>query len=307
MQKFFFCLSSVFVIVFLSGCINTTEVYTLNPDGSGKVVHEAIIQLDSPMFNNNVGPEIHLKEAVLSELNNAKGVEAWDNISYKYKDEKSIYFKGTAYFNYLSRLKFHNSGVRIPLYDSIIMSRDEKQFSIELKSSKPGIKRKDSLKMVPDTIRPMLTDAEIEEKLAKTRKEILEAKAMLTVLFADIKLDRTFYLPGTIAGSSNFEQNKDGSVRNSFEGSQLIELITARLDDEEWLRQQIINGKKINEDPLPAPHLLNSHLFGERALVKVVATTTDSPLFDYDAEIARAKVYYETFLNTLESLKAPPR
>ncbi|WP_136809573.1 hypothetical protein [Desulfosediminicola flagellatus] len=301
----FLSLCCLFLTLFLSGCLDTKQVYTLNPDGSGKVVHEAKIPLNSPITDDDVNPEIQLKEAVLSELKNAKGIEAWDDISYKYMDEETIYFKGTAYFKDLSQLKFFNSGITISLFDKVIMFRDDKQFSIELKSSEPSSKNTKTPEQESETVKSVLTDAEVEEQLAEAQKKILEAKAMLTGLLADIRLDRTFYLPGTITTSSNFQRNTDGSVRNNFEGTKLIELITNHLDDEEWLRQQIKNGKKIDEDPLPAPHIVNGHLFGEKAPIKVVINTTDAPLFDYAAETAQAKVHYDALLSKLEPLKAP--
>lgn len=297
-------LCCLFFNLLLSGCIETTDIYTINPDSSGKVVHEVILLIDAPMFGDDVGPEIQLKQSILSELKQAKGVEAWDDISYKYHDEETVYLKGTAYFKDLSQLKFHNSGVSISLYDNVLISRDEKQFRLELKSSKSN-NAKNSQEQKTDTVKPVLTDAEVEQKAVETKKRILEAKAMLTDLLADIKLDRTFYLPGTIASSSNFEQNKDGSVRNNFEGTQLIELMTKKLDDEEWLRQQIKSGKVIDQDPLPTANILNGHLFGENGPIAVVINTTDTPLFDYDAELAQAKIYYDDFLNTLEPFKPP--
>jgi len=94
-------------------------------------------------------------------------------------------------------------------------------------------------------------------------------------------------------------------VRNNFEGAKLLELITAHFDDEEWLRQQIRIGQDVEEEYSPDKHTVNGHLFGQKAPVRVVMAKADAPLFDYEKEVAQARINYQNFLAKLEPLKPP--
>jgi hypothetical protein len=292
------------ISLFLSGCLETTDIYTVNPDGSGKVVHEVILPIVDMEIAVDLGPEIQLKKKILAELKNGKGIEAWDEISYKYIDEEKFYFKGTAYFRDLSALKFHNSGITIPFLDRIVLSREGEQFCLELQSSEKenekGEKEKTAINNAPE-----LSDAEVEQRLAKVRKDNAKTKIMLTELFTGYKIDRTFYLPGTIAFGSNFELNEDRSVRNNLTGSKIIELTTGHFEDDEWLRQQIRNGKELEEEYLPDAHTINERLFGQKGPVLVVMAKPDSPLFNYVKEVDQARLNFQNILAGLEPLKTP--
>lgn len=306
MHMRFFLHSIYFVAVsfLLGGCLEITEIYTLNPDGSGKVIHEAIFSIAYPETEGNIAPEKKIKKEILAELEHAKGVEVWDDVTYRYEGQDKIYFKGTAYFKDLSKLKFHHSGVNSTFFDLIVFSCEEGQLSLELKSSKADEESDRSEATTAKKRVVGLTEAEIEQKLAENKKEISKTKMMLAELFSDLKIDRTFYLPGTLAQNSNFEHNLDGSVRNNFEGSKLLALMTANLENDEWLRQQIRIGQDV-EETLSDEYTMNGHLFGQEGPVQVIMTKTEAPLFDYTKEVTQAKINYKNFLAKLAPFKLP--
>ena len=88
------------LLLVTSGCFDTTEDFTINPDGSGKVVHECTFQpVNLNLGNNdNQDPGVVLTNAIREVLENSKGVEAWRDVSFKTLDDGRTYFKGTAYF-----------------------------------------------------------------------------------------------------------------------------------------------------------------------------------------------------------------
>jgi hypothetical protein len=94
-------------LVLLSGCFDTNDEFTLNPDGSGKVVHESSFQ-NVDLSGDNDTSDAALKEAIAKVIENAKGVEAWRDVSYKRLEDGRLYFKGTAYFKNLTALDFPN-------------------------------------------------------------------------------------------------------------------------------------------------------------------------------------------------------
>jgi hypothetical protein len=61
---------------FLAGCFETKQEFTLNPDGSGKVVHESKFQT-MDLSDGKRGSDKQMKAAVAEIINEAKGVDAW--------------------------------------------------------------------------------------------------------------------------------------------------------------------------------------------------------------------------------------
>ena len=86
----------------LSGCFDTKDQFTLNSDGSGKVIHESSFQ-SMNLTGDNDNSEASLKEAIAKVIEQAKGVEAWRDVMFKRLDDGRLYFKGTAYFKDLSQ------------------------------------------------------------------------------------------------------------------------------------------------------------------------------------------------------------
>src|SRR3954462_11775478 len=85
----------------LSGCFETKEEFTLNPDGSGKVVIESsFTRAGGGMFDqgNQASLEELLQTTVKGIVQDAAGVEAWRDVSFRRLPDGRIYFKGTAYF-----------------------------------------------------------------------------------------------------------------------------------------------------------------------------------------------------------------
>ena len=91
----------------LTGCFETKDEFTLNPDGSGKVIHECTFQQVN-LGGDNEATEDSLKEAIGKVITEAKGVEAWRDVTYKRLDDGRLFFKGTAYFTNLNTLDIPN-------------------------------------------------------------------------------------------------------------------------------------------------------------------------------------------------------
>ncbi len=117
------------------GCIETKDEFTVNPDGSGKVIHE----LTFPAMNLEAGfqtmgggapgemgggkppsemaggkpsdPNAQLKNSVREILSKSSGVDAWKDVSYKITDDGRMYFKGTAYFPDINSLSIHSPNI----------------------------------------------------------------------------------------------------------------------------------------------------------------------------------------------------
>src|SRR5580658_3191555 len=100
-------------LIFLTGCFDTKEEFTLNPDGSGKVVVESICApLQLPMNENEKQtPEQKTQGALRSILENVKGVTAWKNVSYEQQQDGRYKFRGIAYFKDINQVEFQNLAI----------------------------------------------------------------------------------------------------------------------------------------------------------------------------------------------------
>ena len=92
-------------IFLMTGCIETKNEVTINPDGSGKTLLTIKQPLD-PMMGFNMGndkedketPDEKAKKEIASILKGSEGVDTWENVTYKIDDNNNLIFKGTAYF-----------------------------------------------------------------------------------------------------------------------------------------------------------------------------------------------------------------
>ena len=100
----------------IAGCVEEKSEFTINPDGSGKVVYEAAVQpMDFGMMGEKPDPQAMLKQTVQQILTQSSGVDAWKDVTSKLTDDGKMYFKGTAYFPDISKLKIHNSMSGFPM------------------------------------------------------------------------------------------------------------------------------------------------------------------------------------------------
>src|SRR4051794_6877819 len=96
----------------LTGCIEMTQTFTLNPDGKGKVVYDVqmspalgggALNIGGPGGGKEKTPEEMLKEFT-KKMVASKGVTAWKDVSVKWSNEGKLHFVGTAYFEKLDDL-----------------------------------------------------------------------------------------------------------------------------------------------------------------------------------------------------------
>ena len=261
----------------MAGCVETKDEYTLNPDDTGKVKHEAVFQPVNLNLNNDTkpSPAEELKTAVRQELEKAEGIEAWSDVKFVRDADNRVHFTGTAYFRDIAKLKFHNNG-----FHSSILLPSWKDGVLELKSEPAQPKKS---KKIPQT------DAEMMQAIANARSQYQQAKPMMTGIFGAMKADMSFRLPGPVTESSNFQRDPNGNLRVAFTGAKLVEIMDQLLADDTRLREQLKAGHDVMKDG-PAMGLeMNQQLFGEAKPVRATVATTVKPQFDFAVEVAAAK------------------
>ena len=273
--------SSVACLALLAGCFETKEEFTLNPDGSGKVIHESTFQ-NVTFSTKTEAPEQQLKKAVADVIKHAKGVDAWRDVSYHLLDDGRIQFKGTAYFKSLSALEFPNQTMlEFEWANSgngtgTLSLRNKK--SSESGGSMAAAKSVDLGKLSPE---------ERAKKIKEERAKFQQMKPMMAGVFGAMRHEVVFHLPGQPGESSNFTKDASGALALQFDGAKLLSAMDALMNDDAWLAK---NAGNLGGQEAPAlDERMSALMFGGKGPVRATVKGLAGAVFDYEAEVAAAR------------------
>ena len=274
-------------LFFLTGCFDTQEEFTLNPDGSGKVV---ITSLCAP-FEINASdekktPEQKLLASVKSIFDNVHGVAAWRDVSYKRMDDGRLFFKGTAYFADLSKVKFNSLAM---MEFTLLKTNGVLVLSSQMKNDNE--KKKPAEK---------LSDAEMADKIKEVRASFQSSKPMLLGFLSTLQQDAIFHLPGAASAVSNFKSTPTGDLHIHFAGTNMIAAMETLVTSDEWWRKQLAVSANVMADGLNMDDELNEKLFGAKAPVSAVFAA-GAVQFDYAAEVAVSRKEFAALQKKLEA------
>jgi len=285
------CLLASALVLLLSSCYETKQEFTLNPDGSGKVIHECSFQNVVSLNNEDPASAEALQAAIARIINDSKGVDAWTDVSFKRLEDGRIWFRGTAYFKKLEELKIPNQSMIELAWKNQGGGRAEL-----------GLGYKKAEKTKPKQDRSKLSAAQRADLVRGERAKFQQTKPMLSAALGAMKQTVSVTLPGKLESSSNFKASAIGTLGLTFEGTKFIEAIEKLAADDAWMEK---NGFDTQE----APELddeLSGLLFGEKVPVKAVVSGATKPLFDYAAEVAAALKGAEALQKQLGVSIAPP-
>jgi hypothetical protein len=260
----------------LAGCVEGEVVYTLNPDGSGKVKLDLIsapggLEL---AFSKSKDPDDWLRALVGNQLSKGgQGVTGWSDVSGEFLKDGRFRYRATAYFKNIDDLRMDIAG-RLKLVrgaDGALTVR------IEDPSKKPGKEE-----LPPDFAK--MTDAEWDKYLLKERILGQSAKPIFAIL-AEVKVKLTVHLPGQVTDLQQFKPAGDTGVFLVMDGAAIAKEHMRRLamSDEE-MRKQIRSSKS---GRLFADERSEAALFLEGPVSATVAKP-GGPQFDYAKEVAAA-------------------
>jgi hypothetical protein len=283
----------------LSGCHETRQEFVLNPDGSGKVIMEALFHLEkfNPMEDDQT-PDEKLKGAVRSILEESEGVEAWRNVSFRMLEDGRGFFGGTAYFPKVAELKFHNLGNAKMKLVREEMSRMNFEIAYGGKTEEEDGKKKPSVE---------LSDEETEKELVRAKHGYThELRPMLVALLANMREEMLFLLPGAVREDSNLKADVNGNIPFVFDGSRMIEVVDQVFEDDELLRREIKSGSDVLNDNPSSGEDFQEKVFGVRPPFSAVLSGPFYPLFDYREEVEAAKANYAALTKDLGIVASIP-
>lgn len=262
----------------LTGCFEVEQEYTLNPDGSGKVVHQ--VRQPDVMGQGEAG----LKEILKQQLEEAQGVDAWSDITVRVTEDDSFEFRGTAYFSNLNDLSLKDA--------------ETLRFGWEQMSGGAGRLMLQTEATSEST--PAGSSDDAQERLDEALKEWKQMRPMMQGLLGSFKWQASFHLPGEVTASSNFEKSGPREVLFAINGERYFEEIDAMMSDAEFLEQQAAQGSLDMLDPESEamPAVLVTRLFGEDGAYVTTAAAA-KPTFDYASAVAAAGTQFEEMLASL--------
>lgn len=282
-------LGGLAALVLLSGCFETKQEFTLNPDGSGKVVHESVFQTMN-MSGSSRDTEKQAKAAVAEVISQSKGVEAWRDVSYEILDDGRIAFRGMAYFRNLSELDIPNQTMLE--FDWV---RDGGTGTLTLRAKDgPGDKN-------PPPAAENLTPQQAALKIKEGRAKYQQMKPMMAMIVGTMKHDVVFHLPGRPGKSSAFQKDGSGTLSLQFSGAKMLEAMEALINDDAWMARN--SGVMDPDSAPPMDEEMSRLLFGEKGPVQAAVSGLGDAAFDYEAELASAQ---EAFATLRQELGAGP-
>lgn len=266
-------------LALLAGCFETKQEFTLNPDGSGKVVHESKFQTMDITSGGQKGSDKQLKAAVGEIIKQTKGVEAWRDVSYELLDDGRIGFKGTAYFRNLSDLNIPNQTMLEFDWNGAAGGTGELTLRAKGKDGKEKPSAAPAEKLSP---------AELAQKLKESRAQYQQAKPMMAMIMGAMKHEVVFHLPGKRGKTTAFTIEPAGSLRLQFDGAKLLEAMDKLITDDAWMALNANTLKPEGSGPQMDVRM-SELMFGEKGPVRAAVSGLAGAAFDYESELVAAK------------------
>lgn len=282
-----------------TGCFDIQQHYTLNSDGSGKVLHEARFQTISIQFNGTTpDPEESMRQSVSEMLEKSKGVDAWKDVTYELDETGLIHFKGIAYFKDLSKLKIQTGSAEFKGFAPRLSQTTPGHYSLQIENENEDSGNASPRKAKSPDFSSMSKE-EREKYLKIERAKYQQMKPMLSSFISNFNWEMTFELPGSIESLSNFSKTAEGNPTIKIEGAKFLAIIDQLIMDEAWLTQMLKSGATLQDGFPKMDEVLNEKLFGQKGPVEVRFTESGKSLFDFKSELASAQKTMPTLMKTL--------
>lgn len=314
-----------------SGCLDVDQEITLNPDGSGKVTLDAMINM--PFLNMLSGS----KEEQQKELNkfarpfieSSMGVDVWKDVSCTKSAKGYLHFKGTAYFTDLTRLSItmgppgapHGASPASSMSSTIERAGDSMTitFGAPPTSMGPAPGTMNHFRMPPnpapgpdssgtaESPNPFSGGDDQADADTSTRGEFglgsihLDTMAKQLAgtmgrvamgMYSDMRLHIVVNVPGRVKSTEVFVAETGNRVSITFPDTATTAKLKALVADNQYW-EKLGNDSAESEPQAPAlPEELSPEGLSIKKTPRIVVTDARKPLFDYGKETRAAKKNY---------------
>ena len=242
-RKKAFLLKALFflLIPFISSCVQTSQEFFINPDGSGKAQITASSQADMGFnFSSDTvlsdQEKYELKKKAVKEMNKqiekSKGISAWKDVSYDMKKDGTFEFTATIYFPDFTKVQLDE----IPVLTPTSFGQEEVTYSLNSKKDKTGNKNNE--------------DLTTEQKIKAIQTQYKSSFAMLSGIAASSYLDATYHFPFQIKKSGYFESKDRYTASIHISLGNILAEIGNIVNDDNSLKKFI---EKYNVSDLKSP------------------------------------------------------
>ena len=272
----------VFLFVF-AGCIQTKEVYTLNPDGSGKVTFESARPFEAAMMGDDgPNPQGHARMELGFTLKSSTGVEVWKDVSYEVTEDARLIIKGTAYFRDISALRIEGA----------TESDSNNKVFKKLPDGSMELRLIDKEKAVQGPTANVLSNEELAKKIKTEKAKFENTKGMFMAMLTGMRIEKKFYLPGQLDEVTVFEKDIDNNmVSVLYDGDKILNAINDITQDDDWWKRQILASRN-TEAGAPMLDFTENIFLDVAEQARASISGEMRPLFDYKAEVVAAKKEY---------------
>ncbi len=272
------------IALLISGCVETKQVYQINPNGSGKVHIEATFSQMRIQTNRGneeqEGPtredSAQMYERVGKLIEKAEGVKAWDSVQYGLNDDGQTTFRGVAYFSDISKLQFQS----LPMLPVIRFNENQMAWGVKpepVDTAKPRSYRDSPL-----------SKKEVRDRVKSIQKQFKRESKMVEMAASMFELEATYHLPFKVKAVKGVNQTGKRKVKVSLAVDSMLSKIAELMENEEKLRALVAN-KGVNGFELDNKHLLKAAYNG-KAFKKATFKTglfSGSPVkaFDFSEKV----------------------
>jgi len=279
--------------LFSTGCVEGELLYTLNPDGSGKVVIDAVMPATANFFGAGAGdrsapPDQQLeklrKNLAKQIIQDSRGVDAWENVSVAFQKDGRVRFKGTAYFPDAAKLKIKTIPVPTPVLDK---QAGKLRLTVKTDDDKPAPKRDDEKKLDPRK----LTGKQLDAYVLLQRVKYQQGKGIMQAFLTGMTINAAFQLPGEVSNvQKGFQRGEENSVKLRLSGKAILaEMDRIMTKSDKELKAYVKeHGEILSSGSSPLPKDL-SPLFESLSNASADVADPKGPLFDYSAAVSKAR------------------
>lgn len=249
--------------------------FTFNPDGSGRVQ----VRWSGPGGPGAPSPA----EFVRSELQQARGVDAWAEVGCTASDDELV-FSAVAWFPSVRDLRFHCQGFHVNLLDFAVECADDGAVTIRSVPSATG----GSPEVPKDA-----SDAQLREVLEAERAKLRMARDFLAGMFGDLECTAVLRAPAELVEPVPGERLDPYSTRVHFAGQKLLEIVDRLLEDDTVMLRLLRNGGVTPESALA--------LLGDQGPIRLRTAPGAAAQFDYASEVEAARAAMPDLLATFEA------
>ncbi len=273
-----------------SGCVESKNVVTLNPDGKGKIQLDMLmpavadIGAVAPGGVKDESPEGMKRSSVAKLLTDAKGVTAWKDVSAEWKEDGRLHFMATAYFDKLEKVKVDP----VPMSEfKVVSEKGVLKITQSISTNSEANPATAPPKPTPDPKK--LSDKELDEELLKMRIQYQSARPMFLAMFHDFKGTTTINLPGKAGDMKGFKKQGDTVVVHELKGGDLLKALDGFMAKDNAALRKIVRDagtlKPFESKDAPFP----PDMLPESATASLTVKDATKDLFDYDKEMKQAR------------------